>query len=136
MLELSASPIGLAPVPLATPRRAPARPSEVRVEISDRLVEEALEHLWDYSYLGSHPLVSARLARSYLANGKGRETHIDRGMAVSRLLQDAIQKLKALQPRKPSSEARLYDILYGAYVEGEKNPDVARRLGSSQRTFY
>src|SRR3989442_764662 len=77
-------------------RGTPARPSEVRVEISDRLVEEALEHLWDYSYLGSHPLASARLARSYLANGKGRETHIDRGMAVSRLLQDAIQKLKAL----------------------------------------
>ena len=106
------------------------------MEISNRLVEEALEHLWDYSYLGSHPLASSGLTRSYLANGKGRETHIDRGLAVSRMLQDAIQKLKALQARKPSSEARLYDILYQAYVEGEKNPDVARRLGISERTFY
>ena|SRR5437762_3171958 len=106
------------------------------MEISYRLVEEALEHLWDYSYLGAHPLASRPFTRSYLANGKGRETHIDRGMALSRLLQDAIQKLKALQLRKPSSEARLYDILYQAYVEGEKNPDVARRLDISERTFY
>src|SRR5438045_8790240 len=91
-IQRGATALGALTVLLSTPRRAPARPSEVGVEISGRLVEEALEHLWDYSYLGSHPLASLRLTRRYLANGKGHETHIDRGMAVSRLLQDAIQK--------------------------------------------
>ena len=65
------------------------------MEISYRLVEEALEHLWDYSYLGAHPLASRPFTRSYLANGKGRETHIDRGMALSRLLQSLLFEITA-----------------------------------------
>ncbi len=107
------------------------------MEITEELIEDALEHLWDFSYLGIHALASLTILQRNLPKGRILTTHLDRGKALHRLLRNAVSKLK-LKPshKRLSKEAMGYAVLYSAYIEKHKNREVARALNISLRTFY
>ncbi len=103
--------------------------------VSHQLVEDALEHLWDYAYLGRHSL-SSHVGMPDSSDGS-RVSHVERGKALSLLLQDAIKRLRPQHDvDRLSRERRYFDILHCCYVEGERNDAVARKLDIAERTFY
>ncbi len=96
-------------------------------------VEDALRRLYDYSYLGEHPLAAEALARYPAA------THLDRGKALNALLVAAIEKLRpaGADPRDPPSrEWHPYLILHDAYVRGDSTRDIMSSLYVSEATFH
>jgi len=102
------------------------------------LVEDALRHLYDYSYLGGHPLAQLRIVDSYLESSENAfVTHLDRGQALQRLLVSAIDKLRppGAQPSLPKRHWYGYVMLHHCYVLGEPNRDVMGRLYVSEGTF-
>ena len=104
------------------------------MEIAVELVEDALEHLWDYNRIGAHPLADV------LLKPRGRHTRlslVQRGAALNERLVAAIEQMKVRHgnPGK-SRERRYYPILFGCYIEGLPNREVARTLNVSERTFY
>ena len=100
-------------------------------------VADALEHLYDFSYLGTHPLANLRVVDKTLVRDQTPLTHVDRGRALSKVLQIAIDELKPVdKPDDVGREARFYSILYEAYRQGKENQDIALRLSISERTFY
>jgi hypothetical protein len=102
----------------------------------DRLVGDALEHLWDFSYLGKHPLVELQSVKSQIPLPNGW-THLDRGRALSDLLQAAIEDLKPVKRQRDVSRERMFaTILYRAYVEGIPNQQIAALLHVGDRTMY
>jgi hypothetical protein len=102
----------------------------------DAWVSDALERLWDFHYLGNHPLAKLNRVEEQLT-GKHARSHLDRGKILSEVLQAAIEALRPSKaPRGHSNESRYYPILYYAYVETEENQSIARRLDISERTFY
>jgi hypothetical protein len=100
------------------------------------LVEDALEHLWDYSYLGSHALALTTIPDAEPPRS-ARLHHRDQGKFFSEFLQRTIEQLKTDGPQRSlSRERRFYEILYRIYVDGEKNDKVASSLSISPRTLY
>ncbi|MDI7278239.1 MAG: response regulator [Anaerolineae bacterium] len=93
----------------------------------ERLVRDALAHLYDFAYLQRHPL-AARLVppQGALARTRGQE--------LRRVLLDAIEALNP-GPNVPirAIERRPYAILFGLYVEGRPLPEVASSLGIGGR---
>lgn len=103
-----------------------AAPPEALVE----QVKQALEHLYDFSYLERHPLA---LGIGYAAE-RTTET------AGQRLRREFIAAIEALSPgpgvpfRAP--HARLYNVIHLHYVEGMTVQEVARELSISLRQAY
>ena len=105
------------------------------------LVEDALRRLHDFTYLGEHDLARLRVVEWYVRDGNdGFVTHIDRGKAVSGILEQAVQKLRPAG-KEPDAYAvpprawHQYITLYDAYVLGELNRDIMSKLYISEGTF-
>jgi hypothetical protein len=101
-------------------------------------VEDALRRLYDYAFLGEHPLSRLAVLASYLEikNG-GLITHIDRGKALQELFLACIEKLKPAGPM-PSPTPREwhpYLILHECYAEGKLNREVMAALYVGEGTF-
>ena len=87
---------------------------------------DALEHLYDYSYLGTHPLSQLRCVARLIVRDQTPLTHVDRGRALSRALQIAIDELKPEdEPANVGHEKRFYAILNQKYREGRENREIA-----------
>lgn len=106
------------------------------------LVEDALRHIHDYSYLGEHKLVNLRRVRdqSQKRAGAAAPTLLDRGKALSEELLTLLDSLKPnTAPPKPTQiaarEWHQYTILYETYVLEEMNREVMSKLYISEGTF-
>jgi hypothetical protein len=108
-----------------------------RIErIGAKQVEDALRKMADYAYLGNHPLSKMNLVDEKLDQGK--TTHIDRGKALYKVLEEGIEKLRPDKesPRDPPPrEWHAYYILRDAYVDEVQNRDIMSRLYISEGTF-
>jgi hypothetical protein len=95
-----------------------------------RSVETALQHLSDYTRLGSSPLVKTlRLAGA---------THIERGKALRQELLRAVESLRPAAKRPDGTLPRewtAYAILHDAYVEDVPNREIMARLYISEGTY-
>jgi hypothetical protein len=101
-------------------------------------VEDALRHLNDFAYLGTHSLTNLSVIRNYLEiEGDSVITHLDRARALHKLLIACIDKLKplSLMPSPPSKEWHQYVILYDCYVDSRLNRDVMGKLYIGEGTF-
>lgn len=102
----------------------------------EKQVADALKHLWDYSYLGKHPLARLNAVRRRMHN-RSEVSHVDVGRAVSDLLQAAIGNMKPTNDQGEFSRERYYHtILTKAYVEGTENKAIADSLNIGERTLY
>ena len=100
------------------------------------LLADALEHLWDFSYLGKHPLSQLSIVRRRLSQ-KADESHLDVGRALSEVLRAAIVALKPTEDQETCSrEKHYYAILTKAYVEGITNRAIAKSIDVGDRTLY
>ena len=111
------------------------------MDITQRELEtclaDALEHLYDYSYLGVHRLAQLRSVSRLIVHDRTPLTHVDRGRAVSKTLQIAIAELKPQdEPPTVGHETHFYAILHQEYCEGKENSAIALDLSISERTFY
>jgi hypothetical protein len=103
----------------------------------ERWLADALERLYDYSYLGQHVLSHLRVVSRMTVHDETPLTHVDRGRALSKALLVALDELKPSGgPANVGRESRFYDILSLEYREGRENADVALSLAISERTFY
>jgi len=102
------------------------------------LVEDALRHLYDYTYLGEHTLAQLRLVGTHVdVQEGGVVTYLDRGRALQELVTVALEKLKPSGPR-PSLVTRewyQYVILHDCYLLGKPNREVMNALYISEGTF-
>jgi hypothetical protein len=99
-------------------------------------VEDALQNIFDYAYLGESPLVNLKLAREHLSGQS--ITHLDKGKAVYLVINTAVEKLRpaANLPKEPiPREWHPYLILHDAYFEGLPNRDIINKLYVSDGTF-
>jgi hypothetical protein len=102
----------------------------------EKLVADALEHLWEFSYLGKSPVANLTMVKQSLPQGR-KWSHVDLGRALSRVLQEAIENLKPAEHHPSfSRESLYYPILRQAYIEGIENKVIVHNLGISRRTFY
>jgi hypothetical protein len=102
----------------------------------DRLVADALEHLWDFSYLGKHPLAELQSVKRQ-TSGSSDSTHLDAGRALSDLLQAAIEDLKPAKRQREISRERFFStVLFQAYIEGIPNKQIAGSFRVGERTLY
>jgi hypothetical protein len=105
------------------------------------LVEDALRRLYDYPYLGEHPLASLQIVDWQLT---GRDepfvTHVDRGRALGEVVLQALNKLRpgGAEPDRhtvPPREWHQFVTLHDAYVLGELNRDIMSKLYIGEGTF-
>ncbi len=111
-------------------------PLQTQHKVSVTEVEDALRHLFDYSYLADTPLVELKLVHHHLPTSE--VTHIDRGKAVQTVMTGIVDKLRpqgepASNP--PSREWYPYMILNLAYLEDCPNRDIMSQLYISEGTF-
>lgn len=92
-----------------------------------RQVKDALAHLYDYTYLQTHPLAS-------LLVGDELTSQQTRGQELRRVLIQAIEALNP-GPNVPfrSPERRGYASLFCRYVEGQSPAEIAQSLAISER---
>ena len=102
-----------------------------------RLVEDALRHLYDYTYLGEHGLAQLSIVDKRLAIQERVITTLDRGRVLSQILADVIERLRppGAQPKNLTREWVQYTILHNAYVLGEPNRDIMSQLYISESSF-
>ncbi len=62
----------------------------------EELVADGFEHLWDYSYLGTHPLIELQSVKQRVL-GNAKPCHVDVGRVLNGVLQDAIESLKPIR---------------------------------------
>ena len=94
------------------------------------LVRNALTHLYDYSYLESHPLAS-------LIGQAPSIDRVTRAVRLRRLLLDCIEEIGNENRNHPFAEAdRMYAILTYRYVDGLPLEEVAAKRGLSPRQTY
>ncbi len=96
-----------------------------------KCVEESLRCLYDYSELGSSPLVERF--------GIQAPDHIERGKQVQRRLVEIIEELRppGPPPKEPlPREWYAYTILHDAYVENALTRDIMSKLYISERTYF
>jgi hypothetical protein len=103
------------------------------------LIEDALRHVHDYSYLGEHDLARLCMVDVHLAAQEENAflTHLDRGKALHHVLRTAVDKLKPSGPRPslPTREWHQYVILHDCYVLGELTRNVMGALYIGEGTF-
>jgi hypothetical protein len=112
------------------------QPATKQVDITPKLVENALRNLFDYAHLGRHPLADLQLVDSRLSIDP--VTHLDRGKVLHSLLVEVIDKLRP--NRNPPDEPPPrnwypYLILSDAYLNDVPNRDIMARLYISEGTF-
>jgi hypothetical protein len=104
-------------------------------------VEDALGRLYDFSYLGEHPLAKLRVVERHLqARQAPTITFIERGKSLSEVLVQALSQLRpdSTEPQKdevPSREWHPFIILYDSYVADEANRAIMHRLYIGEGTF-
>ncbi len=99
-------------------------------------VEDALQNMYDYAYLGGSPLANLKQVQALLPSQS--ITHLDKGKAVYQVLSLAVEKLRPMAnlPSGPISRKWFpYIILHDAYFEGSPNRDIIARLYISEGTF-
>jgi hypothetical protein len=102
----------------------------------EELVADALEHFWDYAYLGAHPLAELESVKQRVFSSV-RRNHVETGRALNGVLRDAIETLKSDEKCYGfSREKHYHTILYKAYVESVRNKDIASSLHIGERTLY
>ena len=102
----------------------------------ESLVADALEHLWDFCYLGKHPLSKLKTVQRRLTQ-QANSSHLDKGRVVSEVLRTAIETIKPTEDQLNfSREKHYYTILIKAYVEGIANKTIARSISVGERTLY
>ena len=93
-------------------------------------VKEALEHLYDLSYLQNHPL----------ARVQGLATEGAAEIAGQRLRRELAAAIESLSPGSAvpfrAPQARLYNLLTLHYVEGVTVQEAAHKLGVSRRQAH
>jgi hypothetical protein len=104
------------------------------------LVESALKRLYDFSYLGEHPLAQLPILRSQWKGEHQVVTSLDRAKAVNTFLVEIIERLRPRGPLPkrdviPCREWHPYLILRQAYVEEEHNYAIMNWLQISEGTF-
>jgi GAF domain len=105
------------------------------------MVEEALRHLYDFSYLGEQELSKLRVVERRLADRQGSSlTFIDRGKALSETLVQAVNRLRPDEPEPgrdqvPPREWHQFIILHDSYVAGEPNRNIMSKLYIGEGTF-
>jgi GAF domain-containing protein len=103
------------------------------------LVEDALRHLHDFSYLGRQPLASLLIVPSHLDVEETEVvTHVDRGKALKETLLIALNKLMPSTARgsgPPPREWHSYIILHDCYFLEKLNREVMSELYISEGTF-
>ncbi len=100
-------------------------------------VADALDHLWDYAYLSTCPLVSIPCVEKRLPKRRGQQSRVVVGRIVSEVLQSAIEDLRPREREPRFSKQRIYHtILAKTYVERIDRKKVADSLGISMRTYY
>ena len=103
------------------------------------LVEDALRHIHDFSYLGSQPLAGLKLLEDTLVVEEGEiVTHVDRGKALKDTLVRAIKKLMPSADcidTPPAREWYPYIILHDSYLLGKLNREIMGELYISEGTF-
>lgn len=104
------------------------------------LVEDALKRLWDFSYLGNHPLTRLKIVRDRCKPTREPLTCLHRAAAVSALLTEMIELLRPGGPIPartaiPRREWHSYMILRFAYLEGDHNYTIMNWLQIGEGTF-
>jgi hypothetical protein len=100
-------------------------------------VEDALQNICDYAYLGNSPLANLKQVETQLQNEQA--THLDRGKAVYQAISSAVEKLRpdGATPKTPvPREWFSYLILHDAYFIGLPNRDILLKLYISEGTFH
>lgn len=95
-------------------------------------VEDALHHLYDYAYLGEHPLSVLRATSL-----NGGHTRLDQGRHVHELLVAAIEKLRpgGDEPEEPPRSWWPYLVLRDSYMVGDSRREIMLRLYLSEGTY-
>jgi hypothetical protein len=100
-------------------------------------VEDALQNIYDYAYLGDSPL--AQLKQVHRLLDGAAPTHLDTGKAIYQVVATAVDKLRPASaiPTAPiPREWHPYLILHDAYFEGLPNRDITSKLYISEGTFH
>jgi hypothetical protein len=100
-------------------------------------VEDALQNIYDYAYLGDCPLAQLKQVRLLLDSAA--TTHLDAGKAVYQVVSTAVEKLRpasAVPPAPIPREWHPYLILHDAYFDGLPNRDITSKLYVSEGTFH
>ncbi len=106
-----------------------------------RRVEEGLKRLYDYPYLGEHPLAALCVVDAALKRERAESaTSVDRGKAVNECLLLALHKLRpaGAEPKGAQvlpREWHYFTILNDSYVLGQPNRETMARLYISEGTF-
>jgi len=94
-----------------------------------QLVKDGLNHLYDYSYLDSHPL--ALRYRPEITQERSR------AQFLHRLLLEGIEELHPpTEHSRDTPRARAYSLLVCRYVEEWPLPDIMRELRCSRRQIF
>jgi len=95
-----------------------------------QLVRGALGHIYDYSYLQSHPLAA-------LLSPIHDHDQVSRAQGLRRALLDCIEDLKpADQADTVAERARSYALLTSRYLDGLGVEEIAKELGLSRRHAF
>ncbi len=114
----------------------PTQPLDLNPAEFERRVADALEHLWDFSYLGKHPLAQLSIVKRRLLT-KTAGSNLATGRTVSEVLRVAIETLKPTGDQLNfSREKHYYTILTQAYVEAIPNKTIANSICVGERTLY
>ncbi len=134
---------------IAAPTLLSIAPSDLDEEAMASLTEDALRHLNDYAYLGTHLFAEFQVINRFLPTltatittetyGAG-VTHLDRGKALHTLLIHALQQLRPAgsEPSAsavPTREWHNFLILHDNYLKGELTRDIMARLYIGEGTY-
>jgi hypothetical protein len=134
---------------VAEPTPLAAAPPDLDEETLASLTEDALRHLNDYAYLGTHQFAELQVINRFLPApaaptttelyGAG-VTHLDRGKALHSLLSHAVQQLRPAgdEPSPtvvPTREWHNFLILHDSYLKGELTRDIMARLYIGEGTY-
>lgn len=99
------------------------------IEDFSQQVKDALNHLYDYPYLESHPLASGVLDLTF--GGPNR------AQRLSRLLLETIEALyPPAQSTRDTSKSRCYSLLVYRYIEEWPLEKIMEEFGYSRRQFF
>jgi hypothetical protein len=142
-LQLRMQQLVAAPAPLS------AAPADLDEETLASLTEDALRHLDDYAYLGTHQFAELQVINRFLPSPTGTSTtgphgtgvtHLERGKALHGLLRFAIEQLRPAggepsAPVVPTREWHNFLILHNSYLKVELTRDIMAQLYIGEGTY-